>query len=431
MHGKPVGILEQDPNGKMSFRYQESFPSNMQQISHSLPLSMNDRVFSEDECKPFFEGLLPESDSAREALAKRYGISSRNTFSLLQAIGKECAGAISFHDVTDLIIAHESERVDVDFKTDVEIEALIKKLPTNPLLNGIDDIRLSLAGVQDKMCIYMDHGDRVGIPKSGSFSTHILKPEIDGFSNSAYNEYFCLSLAKALNLTTVEVKFRKIGEIPCIIVERYDRLFDMKGYKRLHQEDFCQALRKLPTQKYQNEGGPSLEDCFKLLDSLSPYLALDRIRLAEYVLFNFLVGNTDAHGKNFSILYGFNTLPRLAPLYDVLCCQIYENHSQKMAMKIGSKYLAEDVFGRHWEEFCKSTGLSFPQFKKEAREMCKRISLFMEGIVSAAEKKAELKRQYNLFEKNDLDLHLSYVPFARQLQDVIQKNIDTFLKRLE
>lgn len=375
--------------------------------------------------------MLPDSEAARETIAKRHRISARNSFRLLQAIGKECPGAISFHEINEPIHDAEFETLDVDFKTDEEIESYIKKLgTTNPLFHGIDDIRLSLAGVQNKAGIYVDRSDpvsrKIGIPKNYSLSTHILKPEIDGFPNSAYNEYFCLRLANASYLKAAEASFRKIGNTPCVIVERYDRSYSMKGIKRLHQEDFCQALGKLPTQKYQNEEGPSLEDCFKLLDSVSPYLPLDRINLVRYILFNFIVGNTDAHGKNFSILYGYQALPRLAPMYDILCCQIYSNHSQKMAMKIGGEYLAKDVFAKHWERFCKSVGLSFPEFKKEAQEMCKHVSDAMDRIIDMAENLSPTPFKEDFFENER-----PYMPFAKELRNIIQSNINTLLKRLK
>jgi len=411
-----MGILGQDGNGKMYFHYLKPFPESQVSISQSLPLSMNERIFSEKECRPFFEGLLPDSEAARDTIAKRHGISARNSFRLLQAIGQDCPGAVSFHEIDEPIREVEFETLDVDFKTDEEIESYIKKLSTsNPLFHGIDDIRLSLAGVQNKAGIYVDPlnpvSEKIGIPRNGMPSTHILKPEIATFPNSAFNEYFCLTLAQASHLNAANVSFRKIGNTPCVIVQRYDRDFGTRYIKRLHQEDFCQALGKLPTQKYQNEGGPSLEDCFKLLN------LIDRINFTKYIIFNFVVGNTDAHGKNFSILYGDHTPPKLAPLYDVLCCQIYEGHSQKMAMKIGGEYEAKNVFAKHWKEFCESVGLSFPEFKKEAQKMGKLISIAMDRVI-------QISKKYNSLSDEE-------TAFSGKLRGVIQGNIDTLLERLK
>ncbi len=425
MHGIPIGILKQS-NGKLEFHL-KPWSENQLQISQSLPISETERIFPESECKSFFEGLLPDSEEARKALAKKYGFSERNIFKLLEAIGAECAGAISFHHINSIINEKQNEIIEADYKTDQEIEIYLnEKLTSNPLLNGIDDIRLSLAGVQNKICIVVDCQNPatapIGLPHRGTLSTHILKPEIKNFPNSAYNEYFCLTLAKEIGINTANVTFRKIGSIPCIIVERYDRaviidwqILGSQRITRLHQEDFCQALGKSPSQKYQNEGGPSFNDCFELLKNVSPLLARDWITFIDYILFNFIVGNTDAHGKNFSLLYdtaGF--IPRLAPLYDVLCCQIYPEHSEKMAMKIDSKYLAKDVHKRHWEKFYHSINISFPQFKKRAKEFYTILPLHLNNVI-----------------EHEKEIHPEYKEFTKELQILIHENINHFLKKID
>jgi serine/threonine-protein kinase HipA len=420
LHGIPVGELKQNDNGKLQFRYIKPFPENKESISYSLPLSMNERVFQEDECKPFFEGLLPENDADREVIARRYGVNARNTLGMLKAIGRENAGALSFHEINESIIENKNEAPDVEWKTDEEIELYLNQLPQNPLFNGIGDVRLSLAGIQRKACVYIEYDNRldgrIGLPKRDTPSTHIIKPEITGFPNSAFNEWFCLELADDIGLEAAKASFRIIGKTPCVIVRRYDRKINKGKIERLHQEDFCQALGKLPTQKYENEGGPSIKDCFSLLRGVSPHLALDIMGLVDYVLFNFIVGNTDAHGKNFSLLYS-PTLPRLAPLYDVLCCQIYDNHSQRMAMKIGGKYFAEDVFARHWGKFCGEISLSLPGFKGRAHELCEKISQSLPKIVPS-------------LTVVGIQVEPETLEFAKKLQNVIQRNMDTLIKRL-
>ena len=429
MHGKPVGVLGQI-NGKLSFWY---LSRNPEQISSSLPLSsVGSGIFLEHQCRPFFEGLLPDSEDARKAIAKKHGFSERNIFKLLEAIGTECAGAISFHPIDEPVNETQHDIIDASYKTDEEIERLIlEKLPTNPLLNSIDDVRLSLAGVQNKLCVVIDHLNpkttNIGLPHSGTISTHILKPEIPNFPNSAFNEYFCLTLAKVIGLKTAKVAFRKIGKTPCAIIERYDREWTHQNnqfsVRRLHQEDFCQALRKLPSQKYQNEGGPSLKDCFDLLGGTSPHFPHsieDRLYLIDYVFFNFIVGNTDAHGKNFSILYGSHSLrsslARLAPLYDVLCCQIYPEHSQRMAMKIGDQKFANDVYARHWRRLCESIHIAFPQFKERSKKICRDIKFQIDVIISGHEQSNEYKE---------------YMPFAKEMRTIIVKNIDAYLTRID
>jgi len=102
----------------------------------------------------------------------------------------------------------------------------------------------------------------------------------------------------------------------------------------LHREDFCQALSVKPESKYQNEGWPSLAQCFELIRRVTRPSAPHVLRLLDYVIFNALIGNHDAHVKNFSLLHANGTIT-LAPLYDALSTVLYPELTAKMAMKIG------------------------------------------------------------------------------------------------
>jgi serine/threonine-protein kinase HipA len=132
---------------------------------------------------------------------------------------------------------------------------------------------------------------------------------------------------------------------------------------RIHQEDFCQALGIIATKKYQNEGGPSFKRCFDLLKKMTQP-AIDRNLLTSALVFNYLIGNMDAHGKNFSLLHTTQHNVRLAPFYDIICTGVYPETTRKMAMKIGSQYEFDKVFPRHWEQLCKDTHLSYPGLKQ-------------------------------------------------------------------
>jgi serine/threonine-protein kinase HipA len=145
---------------------------------------------------------------------------------------------------------------------------------------------------------------------------------------------------------------------------------------RIHQEDFCQALGVVPEMKYQNEGGPDLKACFDLLRKATRPSAPQVLRLFDAVVFNALIGNHDAHAKNFSLLYagqGKNTAPMLAPLYDMLCTAVYEHLTPKMAMKLGSKYKFTEVQARHWDQFAQAAGLSKAQTKKRVLQIAQQL----------------------------------------------------------
>jgi serine/threonine-protein kinase HipA len=166
---------------------------------------------------------------------------------------------------------------------------------------------------------------------------------------------------------------RRVGNIPYLLVERYDRILQGNHtISRIHQEDFCQALGVLTAQKYQNEGGPTLKDCFDLLrQTTSP--VKDRNQMMQMVVVNYLLGNTDAHSKNFSLLHRSAQNIHMAPVYDVLCTQVYPRMSRKMAMKIGGKYEIGLVEARHWERLCLEVGFSYPALKKMLKEYAEKL----------------------------------------------------------
>ena len=234
---------------------------------------------------------------------------------------------------------------------------------------------------------------RIGLPLNGAPSTHILKPAITGVDGSVFNEAFCMTLAAALKLNVATVRIQRVADRQFLLVQRYDRLPVVENSAvagaapsdgapvemlrprpptRLHQEDFCQALGVPPEHKYQNEGGPDLAQCFALLRQATRPSAPHILRLLDTVVFNALIGNHDAHGKNFSILYG-HTGAGLAPLYDALSTAVYPHLTDKMAMKIGGKYRFTEVMARHWEQFARDAGLSPAQVKRRILEIARRL----------------------------------------------------------
>jgi len=367
-----VGNLIQDDHGQMVFDYAESWLNsfNAAPLSHSLPLRKE--RFTSKECKGFFAGILPE-EGKREVIARNLGISPKNDFSMLESIGGECAGAVTF--------LPEGEKLPTSFYYQEikshELATILRDLPRRPLMAGNKDIRLSLAGVQDKIAVYIGE-NKILIPHGIAPSTHILKPAIEHFEGIVFNEALCMKLANAIGLSSAKVEIGHVEDIDYLLVERYDRtkmpllsrsttnfnLDENATYlERLHQEDFCQALGIIPEKKYQSEEGPSLKQCFDLLREVSSAPVVDLQNMLDTVIFNFLVGNHDAHGKNFSLLYESRGLlqieyNRLAPLYDILSTSYYPDLSKKMAMKIGGEYSSEKILPKHFEKMAEEIGLA-------------------------------------------------------------------------
>ncbi len=361
---QPVGTLSLVA-GRLSFQYGPDWLTrpNSTALSQSLPL--RPEPFDDHQCRAFFAGLLPEGN-LRRLIAQQCQVSNQNDFALLNAIGGECAGAITFVPAGQSVTS--AERADVEWLDEPQLITLLDELPRRPMLAGRDGIRLSLAGAQDKLPVVFD-GERVGLPKGGRPSTHILKPAIAAVDDSVINEGFCMALAQAMGMPTAQAQTFSVQGRQVLLVARYDRHTGDDGQPlRIHQEDFCQALGVVPEIKYQNEGGPDLKACFDLLRKATRPSAPQVLRLFDAVVFNALIGNHDAHAKNFSLLY-VDATPTLAPLYDVLSTAVYDHLTPKMAMKLGSKYKFTEVQARHWEQFAQAAGLSKAQTKKRVLRM--------------------------------------------------------------
>ena len=355
--------------GQLGFEYRAEWLAAPDSVALSQSLPLRREPYGERECRPFFAGLLPEG-TLRRLIARLYQVSHQNDFALLSAIGGECAGAVTFLPVGQVASGHAT--LETEWLDETQLADLLDELPQRPMLAGRDGIRLSLAGAQDKLPVVFD-GRRVGLPKGGQPSTHILKPAIASVEDSVWNEGYCLALAQTLGLATAPSHILQVVDRHVLLVERYDRRPNYAGPPaRIHQEDFCQALGVAPESKYQNEGGPDFQLCFELLRRVTRPSAPQVLRLLDAVIFNTLVGNHDAHGKNFSLLY-VDKVPVMAPLYDVLSTAVYAQLTPKMAMKLGSKYRFDEVQPRHWEQFATAAGLSGAQTRKRVLRMAQEL----------------------------------------------------------
>jgi len=376
LHTGLVGHLRQDDDGDLSFQYAKSWLQRKGAVplSHSLPLRAE--RFRRKECRGFFAGILPE-ESKRETIARNLGISARNDYAMLERIGGECAGAVTF-------VPHGEPLPDRDYGyrklSDEELAAILKDLPRRPLLAGEEGIRLSLAGAQDKIAIRIEEG-AICLPLGGAPSTHILKPNVERFAGVVFNEAYCMQLAAAAGLPAATVEIREAAGISFLLAKRYDRSQRPEPdgasvVERLHQEDFCQALGIVSEHKYQKEGGPSLKQCFGLMREVSSAPVIDLAQLLDAVVFNYIVGNNDAHGKNYSLLYrpgGGELEIRLAPLYDVVSTVYYPELSRDMAMRIGGQYSSERVTLRDFEILAEDARLGKPLVRARLTEIAERV----------------------------------------------------------
>lgn len=376
--GMVVGQLTQDRHGELGFVYSPDWLQREDAPALSASLPKRPQPYSRRECRPFFRGLLPE-EGQRQAVARALGVSRENDFTLLDKLGGDVAGALQ------LLRPEELPRpADANHPPRLLDEAglvdLLDALPTRPLLAGEEGLRLSLAGSQTKLPVVLVGGD-VALPSQGQPTTHILKPSIPRFPGTTENEAFVMRLAAATGLAVAPVEPRSVRHRTFLLVSRYDRVNGGDGrVRRIHQEDFCQALAVNPEQKYAAEGGPTLKDCFVLLRRVARRPAVDVLKLLDAVIFNLIVGNADAHGKNFSILYDEDG-PRLAPLYDLLATVAYPELSPGMAMKVGKRSTLGEMDSRAWAAFAADTTLGLPLIRRRIAEISEAVNTHAAKVV--------------------------------------------------
>jgi len=370
-----VGFLSIDSRRLFSFQYSKKWLSSPDAFQISISLPMQEDIFSHDKVKSFFSNLLPES-AVRQLIAKRLGISDKNDFMLLKRIGGECAGAITILPESE--IPESPDQYTYRSLSDEQLVDLIKYIPRRPLLAGQEGIRISLAGAQEKLALFYKK-PTFYIPENGAPSNFILKPGMAHFQFSIENECFCMMLANAVDLNVPPVIIARKESQKVLLIKRYDRILDNDVIKRLHQEDFCQAMGLSHELKYQADGGPGLKACFDLVRAYSANPIKDFQQLMQWVFFNYLIGNMDGHAKNLSFIYQAKQI-RLAPFYDMMCTNIYEDLSQKLAMKIGGENRADWIMERHWKRFAEEIKINNSILQKRLLEFCLKVNSIIDSI---------------------------------------------------
>lgn len=302
--------------------------------------------------------MLPDNEQTLARWASRFHVSARSAFGLLTHIGEDCAGAVQFVPPERLDAVQADGEEDIAWLSDVDIGERLRTLRQDPSATrrASDHGQFSLAGAQPKTALLLRDG-RWGVPAGRTPTTHILKPPSDTFDGHAENEHFCLALARRLGLPAAHSEVRRFDGEAAIVVTRFDRIEHAGRLLRVHQEDFCQALAISPTRKYQNEGGPGPPAIVDVLRTHSSAPARDVDTFIDALAFNWLIAGTDAHAKNYALLFGSGGRIRLAPLYDLGSALPYPSLRQDkliLAMKIGNTYRLRDIHRHNWEKLLPS-----------------------------------------------------------------------------
>lgn len=333
---KKVGELVRDNELMHTFRYDPRWLKSPGGFQLSLALPLQEEPFGNKLTLSFFENLLPEGE-VREILGLNYQIGS--SFEFLKKFGKDCSGAIIVSE-SEISPFKGTKAGTIKIEMDEIYKAIDEKRSVAEVISELEPGYLSLAGAQDKFPAIYNDGDFY-LPTHGAPTTHIVKVPIwrRAVSESVYNEYYCMQLAKAVGLHVPGCFVLGDGSHPLFVIERYDRIVDKKGkVRRIHQQDFCQAQGIVSDEKYEAKGGPTLKDNYDLLikNAWIKKRSENIFSFLDWVCFNLLIGNNDSHSKNlsFSLKEEKN---QLAPFYDLLCTAIYPKLKRQFSFKIGDR----------------------------------------------------------------------------------------------
>jgi len=361
LDGTEMGRVVRDKRARLSFTYKEEWRNaeNAYPLSISMPLALTQHGHARID--PFLWGLLPDNQMVLDQWARRFHVSARSAFSLISVVGEDCAGAVQFVRPERLDAIVGGVPPEIEWLSEANVAERLRALREDHSAwrTPRDTGQFSLAGAQPKTALLLENS-RWGVPSGRVPTTHILKPPSGEFVGHAENEHFCLELARALGLPTVDSRIMHFRDEVAIVVERYDRVRTERGLRRVHQEDICQALAIPPTSKYENEGGPGIRDIVQLLRTYSRNGAEDVRTFLDSVAYNWLIVGTDAHAKNYSVLIGAGGRVRLAPLYDLASVLPYPQidiQRIKLSMKLGGEYRYRNIQVRHWRREADELGV--------------------------------------------------------------------------
>lgn len=408
LDGTRVGTFTLNASGKIAFAYDDDYRSRADATPMSLSMRPTRSDYGPRHAAPFLAGLLPDSPDRLRDLATRYR-TTENPFRLLEHVGHDAAGAVQLLPPGEDSPDASTQRGDVARLTDDDLDALLSGLVRAPGTWGHDEFggRWSLAGAQSKVALFRFDDDTWGVPNDSTPTTHILKPAIDSLPDHDVNEYVSMAAARALGLRVADHELLRTATGTRVFLSaRYDRRKVDGLWRRLHQEDFCQALSVDPTRKYQEQGGPSVKQIAAFLRSALPVGAERdgaQRELYDALVFNVGAQATDAHAKNFSVLLEASSV-RLAPLYDLGSHAAYPTRNGvplNSAMSIGDEYRLDSIGERQFVEVAKSFAIP----PDEASERYRRIT---GGVAEAYDAAARLVDE----------------PFARTLADAVAANAD-------
>jgi serine/threonine-protein kinase HipA len=400
LYGARIGILREQGYRKLRFEFlresEERFRPGSPVFSASMPIDAQ-RKPNGVPVRIFFGALLPEG-AARSRISAKFAVAPGDDFGLLAAIGRDCAGAVVIQPEEAPAPGTGGHLIPM---TDDELAHAIRTIRDRPL-GEQDGVRISLPGAQEKLVLARTEGGEWAWPADGAPSTYILKPQDMRYEAYAASEAFCLDLARSISLTTVEAEVLDLAGRPTVVVSRYDRRAEANGVTRIHQEDALQAIGKRD-KKYEGDGGPSLRDFAEVLSRLGSHR--DLVGLLSLTTLNVLVGNADAHAKNFSILHQVDGSIELAPAYDITPTTYYRqiptsrglvDLDDALGMKVNHKKSIHSITEVDLIAEGKSWGLG----NRDADEVVRETVQLVSGFIDDAANRWGIPESMTKFVKN-------------------------------
>ena len=401
MNGEHVGTWHRGRTGNHRFTYEAAWMASprVRPLSLSMPITP-DRTVSGEVVSNYFDNLLPDDEQIRRRVAARFQTNSIDAFELLQAIGRDCVGAVQL--LPPQTPPAGFDQVDFEPMDDAAIERHLRGVASAPRFGSDEDFegfRISIAGAQEKTALLRFDGQWCK-PLGATPTTHIVKLPLGlvggrrlDLTHSVQNEWLCAQFLRELGLPVANTEMVRFGEQLTLVVERFDRAWTERAdgqrwIARLPQEDLCQVFGLPPTAKYENHGGPSMARCTQvMLASQSPRADVSTFLRAQLAFW--LLAATDGHAKNFSIFVLPGGQYRMTPLYDVISVwPVVGNganqvpwRSAKLAMAVRSRnahYNLHNIQPLHWRGIADKAGV--PDVWEDMQAMAERVEPAMAAV---------------------------------------------------
>ncbi|MDT5259664.1 MAG: serine/threonine-protein kinase HipA [Mycobacterium sp.] len=387
LDGTLIGTATQSSQGSLGFSYDNEYTDRADPTPLSLSLPILSNRHRDKAVRAYLEGLLPDSEGARQRWAREYHVAPNNPFALLAHVGRDAAGAVQLLPPEADPADARARTGDIEWVSDADFVDLVQNLAAHQSDwdPGRFGGRWSLAGAQPKIALFRDRrSGQFGIPRDSTPTTVIVKPAIARYTQHHINEALCQRAANEAGLLAAESEVMEVGDVQVLISTRYDRRYDGTAWHRVHQEDMCQALSVHPSLKYQSDGGPAVGDIADLLNRLPiEDRGVNAERFFKALAYNVLIGGTDAHAKNYSLIL-IGSRAQVSPLYDVASAAPYDQRERlRSSMKIGDHWRMLDVTNSDWRKVGRRLGISSDQAVAWVDELRDQLSGAFERAAAA------------------------------------------------